>query len=448
MIEVKHLSRSFGQHMAVDDISFELEKGEVVGFLGPNGAGKTTTMRMLTGYLSASHAERMLVAGFDVLRESMEVRRRIGYLPESVPLYGELRVCEMMSFQGRLHGIPRKELKTRIPAVLERVGVEDRSRQLVGKLSRGLRQRVGLAVALLPQPEVLILDEPTSGLDPLQRREVRRLIRDLADEHTVLLSSHILAEIESICPRVIILERGRLVADGKQDELVTELAGSGFVRFEAFVGDAAQAAELMRSLPGVEEVRIGEKLGIHQGFEVSGSGDLREDLGALAMARSWAVRELSWCRPTLEELFVQLVVGGDELPVRGAAVRTGTGTGAGTGASAPLARDVSSEAPSASAAGGLASLQQFPASGPPAGGADPPLGTPGRKKIIYSLNPFDQGAGRNLGRPMEVAAPVSVDVSIDEPGPERCVESGEDREPDRGPGHEQEPGREREAEDA
>ena len=226
MIEVAHLTRRYGSATAVDDLSFEVAKGEVVGFLGPNGAGKTTTMRILAGYLPATRAKRLIVANHDVLRDSMEVRKAIGYLPESVPLYPELRVEEMMRFQGRLHRMSRQDLRTRIGEVLERVGVLDRRKQLVGTLSRGLKQRVGLAVALLPDPQVLILDEPTSGLDPIQRGQVRDLIADLSSEHTVLLSSHILAEIESMAPRVIIIHEGQKVADGSQAEIVRTLGAS------------------------------------------------------------------------------------------------------------------------------------------------------------------------------------------------------------------------------
>ncbi|QDU84771.1 putative ABC transporter ATP-binding protein YxlF [Planctomycetes bacterium Pla163] len=309
MIEVQNLTRRFGPHVAVDDLSFRLEAGEVVGFLGPNGAGKTTTMRMLAGFLPATRG-RITIGGFDVLRQSLEVRRRIGYLPENVPLYPELRVEEMLRFQARLHRIPRGERVERIGRALERVGLTDRARSLVGALSRGLRQRAGLAVSLLPEPDVLILDEPTSGLDPIQRMEVRRLVQDLASEHTVLLSSHILAEVEAICPRVLIVHRGRCLADGRAEDLVRELGGgAAFVRVEAAVPDASDAARLLGSLPGVESVEVGERLGIHTEFVVRGDGDLREDVGALAMAKSWALRELSWEKPSLERLFAALVLG-------------------------------------------------------------------------------------------------------------------------------------------
>ncbi|TDJ71073.1 MAG: ABC transporter ATP-binding protein [Planctomycetota bacterium] len=383
MIEVARLYRRFGAHVAVDDVSFRIDKGEVVGFLGPNGAGKTTTMRVLTGFLPATSADVLRVAGYDVLRESLEVRRHIGYLPESVPLYHELRVSEMMRFQGRLHGIPRAELKRRIPEVLERVGVLDRERQLVGKLSRGLRQRVGLAVALLPDPDVLILDEPTSGLDPLQRVEVRELIRSFAAEHTVLMSSHILAEVESVCPRVIVIAEGRIVADGSQADLVREFGGEGYVRFEAVVGpDVAAAVRLLEGLPGVTRVDERGRVGIHHSFEIRGAGDLREDVGAVAMTKGWAVRELSLAVPTLDEMFARLVLGGD-------------------GAAAPAS---ATGVPPATAASPVAQGLEL-ATGAAQPGAAPPPGTPG-KKIIYSLNPFDQGASRDLGQPMDVGGPA------------------------------------------
>ncbi len=313
MIRVRHLTRRFGPLVAVDDVSFEIEKGEVVGFLGPNGAGKTTTMRILTGYLPATSGSAE-VAGFDVARASLEVRRRIGYLPEAVPLYREHRVQEMMAFQARLHGMARAEAKRRIPDVLERVGVRDRARSLVGHLSRGLRQRVGLAVALLPSPEVLILDEPTSGLDPLQRLEVRKLVAELAAEHTLLVSSHILPEIEAVCPRVVILSKGRVAADGTREELVRTLGGGSHVRFEAFLGPGdpaergAEGARLLATLPGVDAVTDLGRLGIHHQFVLRCADDVREDVGALAQARGWAVRELSWRQPTLEELFARIAL--------------------------------------------------------------------------------------------------------------------------------------------
>ena len=380
VISVSHLSRSFGSITALDDVSFEVARGEVVGLLGPNGAGKTTAMRILTGYLPATSGA-VSVAGFDVMNRSLEVRRHIGYLPESVPLYRELRVQEMLGFHARLHRIPRAEAKRRIPQVLERVGLAERSRELVGNLSRGLRQRVGLAVALLPSPDVLILDEPTSGLDPLQRIEVRAILKELGEQHTVLVSSHILPEIEAVCPRVIIVHKGRIVADGTRAELVGKLAGGSHVRLEAVLGkDATSAARLLGAIAGVRAVRDCGRVGIHQQFELVCESDLREEVGALAAVRGWALRELSWRAPTLEQLFARFAVGHEELaPAAESAVPAAVNE-------APQKIEINLGAPVA-----------------------PPAAPPAR--TIYSLNPFDRGAQRDLSRP------VSSDPTQEPPKP-------------------------------
>ncbi|MBK7644007.1 MAG: ATP-binding cassette domain-containing protein [Planctomycetes bacterium] len=377
MISVSHLTRTYGSVKALDDVSFEVAKGEVVGLLGPNGAGKTTAMRILTGFLPATSGA-VSVAGFDVMNRSLEVRRRIGYLPESVPLYRELRVEEMLGFHSRLHRMPRALARQRIPEVLELVGVRERSRDLVGNLSRGLRQRVGLAVALLPDPEVLILDEPTSGLDPLQRIEVRSILLDLAQKHTVLVSSHILPEIEAVCPRVIIVHKGRIAADGTRGELVARLAGGSHVRIEAVLGkDAGSAARLLGSIAGVSSVRDCGKAGIHQQFELVCETDLREEAGALASMRGWALRELSWRAPTLEQIFARFAIGQDEpLPVAAAP------------AAAPAAVHTAPE---------RVEIDLGRATAVPASKAAP---APAPEKQIYSLNPFDRGAQRDLSRPV------------------------------------------------
>lgn len=385
VIEVQDLTRRFGQHLAVDGISFRLEAGEVVGFLGPNGAGKTTTMRMLTGYLPATRGS-IRVGGFDVLRDSLEVRRRIGYLPENVPLFRELRVIEMLELQARLHQIPVKERAGRIARVLERVGLTERRRSPIGSLSRGLRQRAGLAVALLPAPAVLILDEPTSGLDPLQRREVRALVRELASEHTVLLSSHILAEVEAVCPRVIILNRGRIVADGRRESLVESLGGSHVV-FEAVVGNPAEAQRLLSALPGVEGVEDRGRSGIHHGFFIRGASDLREDVGALAAQRRWAVRELSWHVPSLEKLFVRLSLGLDE-PSEGAPA-------------SPLAEPLDGRA-------------EWVERGGPAAAAGAPASA---GKAVYNLNPFAAGGQRDLSAPLALPPQPTAARSATAGGP-------------------------------
>jgi ABC-2 type transport system ATP-binding protein len=395
LIHVEHLTRRFGSVHAVEDLSFHLERGEVVGFLGPNGAGKTTVMRILTGFLPASSG-RAEIAGLDVLRESLEVRRRIGYLPEAVPLYREHRVHEMLVFQARLHGMSRREWKARIPAVLERVGLAEREQSMIGQLSRGQRQRIGLAVALLPEPEVLILDEPTSGLDPLQRLEVRRLLSELAREHTVLLSSHILPEIEAVAPRVIILDRGRMAADGTPAELVRRLGGGSAVRLEACVGaDVEAALRVLRSVSGVSAVRDLGRLGVHHVFELDCEDDLREDVGAIAAHKGWALRELSWRRPTLEELFARIALG---LERDGAAAQAQPAIAP---APAPAAASVTLELP---LAGGAAATRA------------PALGVSGRDaragKPVYNLNPFDGGARRDLSKPKVIEAPP--DAACDE----------------------------------
>jgi ABC-2 type transport system ATP-binding protein len=308
LISVTHLSRRFGAHLAVDDVTFGLERGEVVGFLGPNGAGKTTTMRMLTGFLPATSGS-VAVDGYDVLTHSLEVRQRIGYLPESVPLYREHRILEMLVFQGRLHGLARGEARRRASAVLERVGLADRARSLIGRLSKGQRQRVGLAVALLPDPEVLVLDEPTSGLDPLQRIEVRRLIQELASERTVLLSSHILPEIEAVCPRVILMNKGRIAADGTQAELVASLAERTHVHLEVATGLARdEAVRALAELPGVESVEALEPVDDFEAYALHGPGDLRPIVGELVHARGWRLRELTREAPSLERLFTRVAL--------------------------------------------------------------------------------------------------------------------------------------------
>ena len=394
MITVQNLTRRFGGLTAVDDLSFTVEKGEVVGFLGPNGAGKSTTMRILTGFLPATSGAAE-VAGFDVLRQSMEVRRRIGYLPEGVPLYGEHRVREMLDFQGRLHGLSKAERKARIPGVLERVGVLDRSEQLVGTLSRGLRQRVGLAVALLPDPEVLILDEPTSGLDPLQRVEIRELLKGLADDHTVLLSSHILPEVEAVCPRVIMIHKGRIAAQGTQAEILAQLGRGAHVRVEAVTPDVVEAQRLLAAIPGVERVDERGRLGIHHVYEVYADEDLREDVGALAAVKGWPLRELSWSQPNLEELFSRVALefedgdGGDSKAPRstpGSASATSTGLDLHPGGDTPSA------APSAP----VLSPFENPGTAPGTPGA---LGTPGQPAKPFVLNPFEGAPGRDLSQP-------------------------------------------------
>ncbi|MFN0241488.1 MAG: ATP-binding cassette domain-containing protein [Planctomycetota bacterium] len=416
MITVSHLTRRFGSLTAVDDVSFRVERGEVVGVLGPNGAGKTTTLRILAGFLPAT-AGAAQVAGFDVLRESLQARRHIGYLPESVPLYREHRVVEMLRFQARLHGLSRAETKKRIPIVLERVGLTDRARDLIGNLSRGLRQRAGLAVALLPEPDVLILDEPTSGLDPLQRIEVRALVRELAPKHTVLLSSHILPEIEAVCPRVIIMHQGKIAADGTPADLVAKLAHASHVRIEAVVGaDLAGALRLLSSIGGVRSVEDKGRLGIHHQFEVYCDHDLREDVGAIAAARGWALRELSWRRPTLEEIFARIAFRGEGEKVIAASPTVSSTTTiasihsgqSGTPrATANIALDVRL-APIVPGGPQVGDAKPSATTSPEPAAAKAPSETAPPARVVYNLNPFDRGATRNLSAPKAVEPPPAT----------------------------------------
>lgn len=308
MIQVERISRRFGSLEAVRDLSFEVARGEVVGLLGLNGAGKSTTMRMLTGYLPVSSGS-ISIGGHDVLTESLAVRRQVGYLAEGVPLYKEHRVSEMLRFQGRLFGLSRSRIKERTAHVLDRVGLTDRARSLVGNLSKGMRQRVGIAVALLPAPDLLILDEPTSGLDPLQRVGVRDLCRELAEEHTVIISSHILPEIEAVCGRLILLHRGTKVADGTKAELLSAEGGSQLAvrvkaerlthdRFRADLAKAVPEAELTSSQDGAH----------HEAF-LRCPGDPSGRVGRLAAERGWVLTRLAWREASLEHLFGRLASG-------------------------------------------------------------------------------------------------------------------------------------------
>jgi len=306
MIEVRNLAKVYGQHRAVDGISFTVGRGEIVGFLGPNGAGKTTTLRILTCYHPAT-AGTATVAGHDVFRESAQVRRVVGYLPESVPLYPEMRVREYLRFRGRLRGLGRAEREAAIGRVVERCWLQDVVARPGGQLSKGVRQRGGLADALLHNPPVLILDEPTVGLDPAQIRETRSLIRDLASEHTVMLSSHILPEVEATCQKIIIIHRGRIVASGAVDELRQRVAGASRIISE-LKGPAAEITAAVRGLPGVTDVQSEARDGWVR-LAVSAGGDPREALARLAREHAWALRELRREVATLEDFFVNIVAG-------------------------------------------------------------------------------------------------------------------------------------------
>jgi ABC-2 type transport system ATP-binding protein len=305
MIQVENLTKYFGPVLAVHDITFAVAQGEIVGFLGPNGAGKTTTMRILTTYLPATSG-RARVAGHDIMAESVEVRRNIGYLPESVPLYPEMRVEEYLNYRAKLKGVDRKQRQQRIDYCLDRCRIREVRRRLISTLSKGYRQRVGLADALVHDPAILILDEPTTGLDPLQIRETLNLIRELGEKHTILLSTHILSEVESVCRRVIIINVGHIGLDKKLSELATDEA----VIVLEVRGPAEQVGNVLRTTDGVSQVApqpIGDGL---VGFEIRTHQhrDLRETISQRMSKNGWTIRRLDLRRRTLEDHFVDVVM--------------------------------------------------------------------------------------------------------------------------------------------
>jgi len=306
MIHVSHLTKRYPGRMAVDDVSFEVGRGEIVGFLGPNGAGKSTTMRILAGYLPSTGGS-VRVAGMDVATHSLEVRRRIGYLPENCPLYPDMRVDEYIAFRARLKGVPARHVKSRMAEVKQLCGIADVGRRIIGQLSKGYRQRVGLAESLIHDPDLLILDEPTIGLDPNQIRLVRQLITDLAKRHTILLSTHILPEVEVTCQRVLILHQGRIVASDTPDRLRRRLEGGVLIRAE-LCGPRPDIATALSEMPGVDGVEMG---GMPEGWlwceiRTNAEADPRAALAALAAQRGWALRELRAERASLEDIFVRL----------------------------------------------------------------------------------------------------------------------------------------------
>ncbi len=303
MIEVQHLSKRYGPVTAVNDVSFRVEKGEILGFLGPNGAGKTSTMRVLTGYMPPTEGTA-IVAGYDVLEQPLEAKRRTGYLPETPPLYPDMRVRDYLTFVAKIKGVPRNQVKARVDVTMEKTRVADMARRQCGALSKGYRQRVGLAQALLHDPDVLILDEPTAGLDPKQIIETRQLIKELAGSHTIILSTHILPEVSQTCQRVVIINKGRVVAVDTPDNLTAKLRGSEamYVQVDA---QGADATQVIQQVPGVMSVRSADGQG---GLEVASEAgrDIRRGLAAAVVTRGWGLLELRPMRMSLEEVFLQL----------------------------------------------------------------------------------------------------------------------------------------------
>jgi ABC-2 type transport system ATP-binding protein len=312
VIEVQHLTKRYGRVTAVDDVSFRVERGEILGFLGPNGAGKTTTMRILTGYMPATEG-RATVAGFDVFDKPIEAKRRTGYLPETPPLYPDMTVREYLDFVARIKNIPSRERRDRVAGAMKRTRVDDMADRHCAKLSKGYRQRVGLAQALIHNPEVLILDEPTAGLDPKQIIETRELIRSLAGDHTIVLSTHILPEVSQTCQRVVIINKGRVVAVDTPENLTARLRGAEtmFVQVDAGGADVAPA---LSSIPGVSRVAAATQRGAAGGFEVASEHgtDVRRELARAIVTRGWGLLELRPMRMSLEEIFLQVTT--DETP--------------------------------------------------------------------------------------------------------------------------------------
>ena len=303
MIEVEGLSKHYHSVRAVDRVSFSVGRGEIVGLLGPNGAGKTTTMRMLTTYLAPTSG-RAVLSGHDVLDEPLEVRKKVGYLPENVPLYPEMRVREYLSYRAKLKDVPASRRRRAIDGVLEKCKLMDVESRILGHLSKGYRQRVGLAEAMVHDPDILVLDEPTAGLDPMQIREVRALIRELGDHHTILLSTHIMSEVEAVCGRVLMIVKGKVALDDQLDHLQERGAIVLEVR-----GPAQAIRKSLELTPGVTRVGLMDQRGEIARFEVmaEGGADLREVLAQRVVQNGWALRLLELGRSSLEERFVRAV---------------------------------------------------------------------------------------------------------------------------------------------
>jgi len=306
MIEVQNLTKRYGQHVALDGVSFSVGRGEVVGFLGPNGAGKSTTMRILTTFIAATSGT-VRVGGDCVFEQPMRVRKRLGYMPENNPLPLDLRVADYLKFRAQLKRLANGDSANRIAGVMEQCGVADVAGRFIGQLSRGYRQRVGMADALLGKPELIVLDEPTAGLDPNQVRSVRKLVRDLAGGHTVLISSHILSEIEMTCDRVVILHEGRLLASGALDELMAKTNAAFVAEVRAPLTDAKEWATQL----ALGQAECAEQPGgyVRCRFTDSKSTDAREKIFSSASERGWPLRELSRQAQSLEDLFVSLTRG-------------------------------------------------------------------------------------------------------------------------------------------
>jgi len=309
LIEVQGLTKFYGERPAIQDVTFSVPKGQVLGFLGPNGAGKSTTMRILAGFLGMS-AGKASIDGYDVISRSLDVRRRIGYLPETTPLYNEMRVAGFLDLMCRLRGVTPSRRRPQVDHAMTISGLEERRSEIIGRLSKGLRQRVGLAQAIVHDPKVLILDEPTAGLDPAQTRETRNLIKEVGRQHTVILSSHILPEVAAICERVLIINQGRLVADDTPRRLTERFGREHGQEIEMLLRGEAGAEEIdarLRAVEGVDEVAVSsEGEGLWRAIVSGTTPGLREELTRLAVEAGFGVREVQARKLTLEEVFLSL----------------------------------------------------------------------------------------------------------------------------------------------
>ena len=307
MVEVDNLTKYYGDFPAIENISFTVNRGEILGFLGPNGAGKTTAMRVLTGFMPPTSGS-VRIAGFDVVDNSLEVRRHIGYLPETVPLYTEMSVEDYLDFMGRIRGMSKQWRKRRISDVIGMCRLEEYQSSLIGKLSKGFRQRVGIAQAVLHEPEVLIMDEPTIGIDPIQVVETRNLIKSFGGDHTVILSTHILPEVSMVCERVIIIHEGQVVAIDRPDNLSERLRGTERIEVD-IRGPVTEVMALLRDIQGVQEVTRTDRQGVASyDIETISGADLREQISNLVYQRGWGLLRLQPIQMSLEEIFLRLTV--------------------------------------------------------------------------------------------------------------------------------------------
>lgn len=306
MIKAEHLTKNFGEFKAVDDISFEIKPGEIVGILGPNGAGKTTTLRILTAYFTPTLGQ-VKYDDLDIVEDSLKIRQKIGFLPENNPLYENMKVREYLSYAGEMHNLSKDKLKAAVKKAIEICGLKDRENQEIGTLSKGYRQRVGLAQALVHDPEILILDEPTEGLDPNQRIEIRDLIKKIGQQKTVILSSHVLSEVEATCNRVLIINQGKIVASGTPDELKSQSAKQTKISLKA-EGPLEQMVDAIKKLDGVEKVLNAKSEGniVSLEIETDSTKELRKPLVQLLLDNNWQLLEINKHEKSLEDIFVKL----------------------------------------------------------------------------------------------------------------------------------------------